>query len=104
VAISFLVKKSGARERCRIFYARRPEMETSEEKLALLGTSHLSALPQDELRPDSRNNWLDVGQSDFGDHIPIGLKDTKKSARGSNPRSVFALFSLGISTNRDDWA
>jgi len=46
VAISFFVKRHGAvakKQGCRLFYARRPEMETAEEKLAWLGTARASA-------------------------------------------------------------
>ena len=37
VAISFMVKRA-KQKGCRIFYARRPEMETAEEKLAFLNS------------------------------------------------------------------
>ncbi len=46
VAISFFVKRHGAagKKGARVFYARRPEMETAEEKLACLGSARASAL------------------------------------------------------------
>jgi predicted helicase len=103
VAISFLVKKSGARERCRIFYARRPEMETAEEKLAFLGGARLSHLTSEEITPDRNANWLNLTHNDFDELMPVTSKEAKaaKSARGE--RAIFKLHSLGVVTNRDEW-
>ena len=44
VAISFFVKRKEAAKAAHIFYARRPEMETAEDKLSFLSTARLSAL------------------------------------------------------------
>lgn len=55
VAISFMVKRAKAKG-CRVFYARRPELETAEEKLAWLGSRKLRDVPCDEIRPDKKQN------------------------------------------------
>ena len=48
VAISFLVRRKA--KSCRaFFYARRPEMETAEDKLAFLGTELMDSLAFDEI-------------------------------------------------------
>ncbi len=52
VAISFMVRRA-KQNGCRIFYARRPEMETADEKLAFLGSATLSEIAFEEVRPDS---------------------------------------------------
>jgi predicted helicase len=103
VAISFFVKKhSKAKDhRCRIFYARRPELETAEEKLAWLGQSRLATLKAEEIRPDSKANWLNLTHNDFDQLIPIASKEVKAGIRGA--RAVFEQFSLGVVTNRDEW-
>ena len=44
VAISFLVRRA-KQKGCRIFYARRPEMETAEEKLVRSSAAKLVWLP-----------------------------------------------------------
>jgi hypothetical protein len=46
VAISFFVKRQGVsgKKGCRVFYARRPEMETAEEKLSWLAVARASRL------------------------------------------------------------
>ena len=119
VAISFLVKRkdpsSGASRHppgnakafpsvpqgkkgfaaCRIFYARRPEMETREEKLEWLGQSQLSRLALEEVLPDEKANWLNQTDNDFAELMPIVSKMTKTSKNSESERAIFRLFSLG---------
>jgi predicted helicase len=77
VAISFLIRRKNANGKCRIFYNRRPEMETAEEKLSHLADAHLSALKMDEITPDAKANWLGMTANDFESLIPIASKATK---------------------------
>jgi predicted helicase len=106
VAISFMVKRVTAakdKQPARVHYLRRPEMETSEEKLAFLASNQMSLLNFDEVRPDAKGNWIRIGDDGFEEMLPLASKATKaaKSARGE--RAIFKLFSLGASTNRDEW-
>ena len=103
VAISFFVKRHKA-QGCRIFYARRQEFETVEDKLAFLGSSNLAQLQFEEIRPDTKHNWINLTQNDFDSLIPIATKDSKAAKKLSQERAIFKLYSLGIVTNRDDWA
>ncbi len=102
VAISFFVKKAGAagKRGARIFYTRRPEMETAEEKLAWLGSAKVFQLGLDEVRPDARQTWINQTHNDFDGLMPVASKATKGD---SNPRTIFKLFSLGVVTARDEW-
>ena len=59
VAISFLVKRRKA-SGCRIHYGRRPEFETKEEKLSFLHSSDLERAAPDLIRPDAKQNWLQL--------------------------------------------
>jgi predicted helicase len=102
VAISFLVKRKGSKGG-RVFYARRPELETAEEKLAWLGSAALSGLSLEEIRPDAKQNWLNLTSNDFATLMPIASKDVKGATKPSQEKAIFKLFSLGISTNRDEW-
>ncbi|UZF34535.1 type ISP restriction/modification enzyme [Ralstonia pseudosolanacearum] len=105
VAISFFVKKqSKAKEhRCRIFYARRPEQETAEEKLAFLAQSRMATLVSEEVRPDAKGNWLNLTYNDFDDLMPVIDKAAKHSTRATREKAVFKLYGNGINTARDDW-
>jgi predicted helicase len=103
VAISFMVKHA-RQQGCRIFYTRRPEFETAEEKLSVLGTTRITDLSFDEVRPDASYNWINQTSNDFGTLLPIAAKATKLADKASQERAVFKLFSLGVVTNRDEWA
>jgi predicted helicase len=98
VAISFFVKRDSKakQHRCRIFYTRRPELETAEEKLALLGQSRLATLQSEEIRPDAKGNWLNLTYNDFDELMP--LED-----RSGKNRSVFGMSTNGVNTARDEW-
>jgi predicted helicase len=110
VAISFFVKRhvpTGKTKKdkaaCRVFYARRPEMETAEEKLAFVGSARASALAFEEVRPDGKGNWLNLTSNDFEELMPIASKDVKASTKPSQEKAIFRLFSLGVVTARDEW-
>lgn len=110
VAISFFVKRQGVagktkkdKAACRVFYARRPEMETAEEKLAFVGSARASALAFEEVRPDGKGNWLNLTSNDFEELMPIATKAAKSSSARKDDRVLFKQFSLGVSTNRDEW-
>ena len=102
VAISFLVKRKGSKAG-RVFYARRPELETAEEKLAWLGAGRASAIAFEEMRPDVNGNWLNVTANDFHTLLPLASKASKSAAAVGNSKTVFQTFSLGVVTARDEW-
>jgi len=106
VAISFMVKKvSGTKDKrvARVHYVRRPEMETAEEKLGFLANHPMSGLAFDEVQPDKTHNWVNLSSNDFDTLIPLASKDTKAAKTATRERAIFKLFTLGVSTNRDEW-
>ena len=102
VAISFFVKK-GKKGGGRIFYARRPEMDTAEEKLTFLAANPAAQLAFQRVEPDKKHNWVNLAENDWDDLIPVADKETKATKWPSRERAIFKLFSLGVSTSRDDW-
>ena len=102
VAISLMVKRQ-KRSDCRIFYARRPEMETAEEKLTYLSGARAAQIEFAEIRPDKRNYWINLADNDFESLLPTGTKAGKQSRVSSEPKTIFRLFSQGLKTNRDEW-
>jgi len=102
VAISFMVKRH-RQKGCKIFYTRRPEMDTAEDKLAWLGTNHASEIKFERIEPDKNANWINLAENDWGDLIPVADKKTKAAKTKGQERAIFRLFSLGVVTNRDDW-
>lgn len=102
VAVSFLVKRR-KQKGCKIFYARRPEFDTAAEKLSFLGASKLSTMKFERVEPDKKGNWINLTENDWDNLIPVADKRTKAAKSSGQERAIFRLFSLGVSTSRDDW-
>jgi predicted helicase len=102
VAISFWVKKH-KQKGCKIFYARRPEMETAADKLTWLGESKLTGVEFEHVTPDDKGNWINMADNDFDELLPLCSKDTKSSVSSNKEKALFKNFSNGIVSARDDW-
>lgn len=102
VTISFMVKRA-KQKGCRIFYARRPEMETAEEKLAFLHNAWINDMAFEEVVPDAKHNWINLTSNDFDSLMPLASKETKVAKTAAKERTIFKLFSQGVKTNRDEW-
>ncbi len=102
VAISFMVRRA-KQKGCRIFYIRRPEMETAEEKLAFLGSNRLGELAFTEITPDAKGNWINIADNDFDSLLPLATRQAKRSKDPAKAKAIFATFASGIKTNRDSW-
>jgi predicted helicase len=106
VAISFMVKRSQAvkdKRPARVYYLRRPEMETAEEKLSFIASHPMRDMDFDEVQPDKTHNWINLTSNDFETLIPLASKETKAAKTAAKERAIFKLFSLGVVTARDDW-
>ncbi|HEX4954676.1 MAG TPA: N-6 DNA methylase [Thermoanaerobaculia bacterium] len=95
VAISFLVKRE-KRQGCRIFYARRPELETAEEKLAFLTGTRIGTVDFTEVQPDARGTWINQTSNDFDQLSPLASRETRAARRSEHERAVFRMFSLAV--------
>jgi predicted helicase len=104
VAISFLVRRKDSHGQARIFYARRPEMETKEDKLEFLSSARLATLEVEEVQPDASANWINQTENDFGQLLPLVNKATKRAKSKTGESAIFSSYSFGVVTNRDDWA
>ncbi len=106
VAISFMVKRAQAvkdKRPARVYYLRRPEMETAEEKLSFIASHPMRNMVFDEVRPDKTHNWVNLTSNDFDTLIPLASKETKAAKTAGKDRAVFKLISNGIVTARDEW-
>jgi len=103
VAIWFCARKKGAHG-CRIFYEAVRDYAKADEKREFLVSKALPDRAFVEIRPDKDHNWLNVVESDFDSLIPLIDKDAKLANQPSRERAICKLYSLGIVTNRDDWA
>ncbi len=104
VAIVFLVRRKGSGTN-HLAYTRRPEDETAEDKRAWLSTADLKTTNLTTLKPNARGDWLGIGpESEWDSLLPACDAQTKAAKDRRNERAIFKLFSLGMASNRDDWA
>ncbi len=97
VAIAFLVKMpKKAKEPAKIFYARRPEMELARDKLEFLRSTAFKDMEFQHVQPSKTHDWIDLPENDWSELVSLIEK-------GSKSKSIFAFWSLGVSTNRDEW-
>jgi predicted helicase len=103
IAIYFCVKKIGNRG-CHIRYEAIRDYAKADEKREFLTATPMSQRKFEEVKPDRNYNWIDIADTDFDKLLQIADKETKSRNVRANEKAIFSLFSLGISTNRDDWA
>lgn len=101
IAIYCFVKKQNAHG-FRIFYEAVGDFAKADEKIEFLHVpfrDRKMAL----LRPDAKHNWLNVTANDFEEFLPVAARATKVAKRPGSERAIFKAYSLGISTNWDEW-
>jgi predicted helicase len=89
--------------RCLTYIGREGEFETREDKLAFLKTTNVAKLTFEELEPDARGFWINLTNNDFDSLVPIATREAKAAKRAAGAKAIFKLYSLGVSTNRDEW-
>ena len=101
VAITILVKNP-KKNRCTIHYKDIGDYHSREEKLVFIKkvVSINGIADWKEIEPDDHYDWVEQRNDNFSAYLPIGTKDVKA---GKSERSIFQIFSLGVSTNRDVW-
>ncbi len=104
IAVTFLVKRKDI-DKHQIFYSQVDWKATRLEKFAFLEKAKtFGGVEWQKIQPDKKNTWLTAGlQDEFETFIPMGTKETK-AAKGEATDTIFKLFSLGVSSNRDVWA
>ena len=68
-----------------------------------LHNAELEHVAPDMIHPDAKYNWLNLTANDFDTFLTLAAKETKNTKRSTQERAIFKLFSLGVSTNRDEW-
>ena len=104
VAMVFLVKKKGHKGGAVIRYARRPEMETAEDKLSAISSlGGLSKLTVETIQPDKRNDWLNLTDNDWDKLLPLADPSVAVARTTPSSRTIFRLVSNGLQSKRDEW-
>lgn len=97
VAIMFLIKKfKRENASCKIHYTALDDFWKKEKKLQWLSENSLQQIPFEIVRPDKKNNWINIADNDFESLLPL--------ENSNNPqRQLFLLISNGVNTARDEW-
>lgn len=103
VGVTVAIRNSGHTNN-QLLYHRVPEDWQKEEKLSWLAKKRdIAAVEWQTLRPDDKHTWLVPAHADdFRALLPIGSRETKANKR-IHEETIFGMFSMGISTNRDAW-
>ena len=103
VAVGFFVRCSGKRDQTTLRYFSVTDEQSGAEKLDALDNLSLDQISFEKIVPDNKSNWLNQSNPDF-DLLPsLVHPQTKLTNRPSDQRALFGLYSMGVSTNRDDW-
>ena len=103
VAISFFVREKSRLGECQIHYAKREDDELASDKLQHLSKTRFDGIDFEKIKPDKNNYWLNPSDSDFERLLTLVDRQTLASKVSDDEQAIFKLFSLGISTHRDEW-
>ncbi|MFM5945069.1 MAG: type ISP restriction/modification enzyme, partial [Dolichospermum sp.] len=67
-----------------------------------ISKSKFSDIHFQHITPDN-NNWVNIASNDFESLLMLADKHTKFTKIYDEEKALYKLFSLGISTNRDEW-
>ena len=112
VAITFLIKesKNKFKKKADIKYYNIGDYLSGDKKLMALQHNgkpkKITEFDFEDIIPDKNGQWLNQTDNDFYEHIALIDKNVKnqKVGKAIEQKAIFKLFTLGVSTNRDDWA
>jgi len=102
VAIGFFVRTMGSQSGAVHYFAIDDE-QTGSAKLDLLKSLEMPAIEFTGITPNVSSDWLGQSDTDFQRLMPLANKETKLAKSVSDEQAVFALYSMGVVTNRDSW-
>jgi predicted helicase len=103
ISINFFVKNTNSSfDSCQVFYATRPSCDTAEEKLNFLSSIKFKDIEFKHIQLEERTGaWIGKGDPGFFSETPL-IEFNNTNSLG-NEETVFSIYSLGVSTNRDEW-
>lgn len=98
VAITLLVKNPNSLDRGRINYYDIGDYLSREEKLSIVRkAAQTDSINWISIAPDLHGDWIEKRDDSFFKYAPMGMEKLK------DPKGIFAIYSMGVSTNRDVW-
>ena len=100
ITITILVKNPEKKKHS-IHYKDIGDYLTREEKLGILeNAGSIDKISGwSEIKADANYDWLDHRNPEFSRYVPMGNKDAKA---GKDTNMIFKIFSMGVSTSRDE--
>ena len=102
IAVYFLVRQKSDKD-FRMFYNSVADYARSYEKLEYIKGKELEASNFADIFPDRNGQWFDQSDSDFASLVSLANRQTKYAKTATDQNAVFGLYTMGVSTNRDDW-
>ena len=102
VAIYFLVRRKGA-DGFNLFYSAVDDYAKASNKFGFIADKSIEAFDFIQIVPDGSEQWLDQANSDFRRLTSLANRSAKRAQNIGDEQAVFGLYSVGISTNRDEW-
>ena len=103
VAIGFFVRHSVSQVQASIHYYALGDEQSGIEKLSELQKLNVADLAFEDIKPDSKDNWLNQMNPDFERLLSLADRKAGFAKTDDDDQAMFGLHSVGISTNRDDW-
>ena len=103
VAVGFFVRRTTNQEEHRLHYYAFDDEQSGVGKLSDLANLSMETLHFESVNPDTKHNWLNLSHPQFERLLPLTDKKTKFAKRLGEERAFFSLYSMGVSTNRDQW-
>jgi predicted helicase len=98
VLISIMVKDPARSGDCELHYHDIGDYLSREEKLEIIeGYGDIDTIDWQRLHPNDAGDWINQRDPAFDSFLELGNKDDPKA------NTIFSIYSLGVSTNRDAW-
>jgi predicted helicase len=102
VAVSFWVKRRSSRSPATVKYISCPA-GSAEDKLSWICDLRANEAQWQTLGRRNDGAWIDVPQNSTESLVPLIDRTTKDADQAGKDRALARMYSLGISTNRDEW-
>ena len=103
VAVYFLIRGGGLNG-FKVYYNAVGDYAKAADKVDYLKDQSLADFTFTDVTPDGKAYWLDQSDSDFETLVAIADREGTPPGTAAHTQAVFALYSLGNATNRDEWA
>ncbi|WP_217430831.1 type ISP restriction/modification enzyme [Sphingomonas bacterium] len=104
VAIAFFVRRRD-KQPFKLHYLAVDDYVREDDKREFVARRNLATDRFTVIKPNEAGDWLnqlEVGE--WSNFIATADKNTKQGKSATTERAIFKLYSLGVKTNRDDWA